>query len=209
MNDSPLSSDSLDIDLILAAKRDDENAFKVLVDRYLPSVYGFCTRYTGNPSDAEDAAQEAFLKAWRHLGRFDTQKSFKTWLFAIAKNSATDIMRKRRSVNISQFDTADDSNVLIDTLADPEPLPEELFERASLATEVREALAILKPRDQTILDLRYTEDLSFEDIAKILRISPNTIRSLHRRALIALRKVLSHAISDNSDKKATINRPAR
>ena len=191
MDEIPFNADTPDNDLVAAARHDDEAAFKILVDRYLPNVYGFCVRYTGNPSDAEDAAQEAFLKAWRHLGRFNTQKSFKTWLFAIAKNSATDIMRKRRSVNISQFDTADDSNVLIDTLADPEPLPEELFERASLAEDVRGALTFLKPRDQTILELRYVEDLSFEDIARVLHMSPNTVRSLHRRALIALRKVLS------------------
>ena len=191
MDEIPLNADSSDANLIAAARQDDEGAFKILVDRYLPSVYGFCVRYTGNPSDAEDATQEAFLKAWKHLGRFNTDKSFKTWLFAIAKNSATDIMRKRRSVNISQFDTTDDSNVLIDTLADPEPLPEELFERATLAEDVRGALTFLKPRDQAILELRYVEDQSFEDISRVLRMSPNTVRSLHRRALITLRKALS------------------
>jgi RNA polymerase sigma-70 factor (ECF subfamily) len=190
MPDSSLDVTSTDAELIAAAREDDERAFKFLVDRYLPSVYGFCVRYTGSPSDAEDAAQEAFLKAWRSLSRFNPDKSFKTWLFAIAKNSATDLMRKRRS---------DDSNVLVDTLTDPEPLPEELFERASLATDVRGALSELKPRDQTILELRYTEDLSFEDIAKILKISPNTIRSLHRRALMSLRKVLTEAVSGKSN----------
>jgi RNA polymerase sigma-70 factor (ECF subfamily) len=199
MPDSSLDVTSTDAELIAAAREDDERAFKFLVDRYLPSVYGFCVRYTGSPSDAEDAAQEAFLKAWRSLSRFNPDKSFKTWLFAIAKNSATDLMRKRRSVHFSQFDTADDSNVLVDTLTDPEPLPEELFERASLATDVRGALSELKPRDQTILELRYTEDLSFEDIAKILKISPNTIRSLHRRALMSLRKVLTEAVSGKSN----------
>ena len=191
MNEPTLTTESSDTDLITAARQDDEAAFKLLVDRYLPSVYSFCVRYTGNPSDAEDAAQEAFLKAWRHLSRFNTDKSFKTWLFAIAKNSATDLMRKRRSVNFSQFDTADDGNVLVDTLADPEPLPEELFERASLAKDVRSALTFLKPRDQAILELRYVEDLSFEDISRVLGMSANTVRSLHRRALIALRKGLS------------------
>jgi RNA polymerase sigma-70 factor (ECF subfamily) len=190
MNDSPLDSTSSDSDLIEAARRDNEIAFKILVTRYLPSVYNFCVRYTGSPSDADDATQEAFLKAWRHLGRFNPEKSFKTWLFAIAKNSATDIMRKRRSVTFSQFDTSDDSNALVDTLADPEPLPEELFTQASLATDVRAALSHLKPGDQTILELRYVEELSFEEISKILRMSPNTVRSQHRRALIALRKIL-------------------
>ena len=167
-----------------------ENALKELVERHLSAVYTFCLRYTGNPEDAEDASQEAFLKAWKKLKHFDTKKSFRTWLFAIAKNSATDLMRKRKSVNFSQFDTADDSNVLVDTLADEEPLPDELFERASLASDARTALAQLPSRDRAILSLRYEEEESFESIARIMKIPANTVRSLHRRALAALRKLL-------------------
>jgi RNA polymerase sigma-70 factor (ECF subfamily) len=168
-------------------------ALKELVELHLPAVYTFCVRYTGSIEDAQDAAQETFLKAWKNLKRFDTKKSFRTWLFAIAKNSATDLMRKRKSVPFSKFDTAEDSNVLTDTLADTEPLPEELFEQSLQTGAVRDALVELSARDQTILSLRYQEEQSFEDIARILRMSPNTIRSLHRRALISLRKLLNPA----------------
>jgi RNA polymerase sigma-70 factor, ECF subfamily len=168
-----------------------EAALKQLVDRHLPAVYTFCLRYTGSPEDAQDAAQETFLKAWKSLGRFDRSKSLRTWLFAIAKNSATDLMRKRKSVPFSKFDSTDESNVLTDTLADPEPLPDEIFESRSLATEVQTALSELSARDQTILSLRYQEEQSFEDIARILKLPANTVRSLHRRALIALRKLLA------------------
>ncbi|MDR3546735.1 MAG: sigma-70 family RNA polymerase sigma factor [Candidatus Pacebacteria bacterium] len=190
MPEIPLAEQS-DIELIQAARQDDEAAFGILVNRYLPSVYAFCLRYTSNPPDADDVAQETFVKAWRHLGRFDLEKSFKTWLFAIAKNTATDIMRKRRTVAFSQFDTEDDSNVLIDTLTDTEPLPEEIFDEATRAEDVRKALSELKPRDQTILELRYREELSFEEISQLLSIPANTVRSLHRRALMALRKSLA------------------
>jgi RNA polymerase sigma-70 factor (ECF subfamily) len=185
MDDHPTDSE-----LVEAVLDGNESALKELVDRHLQAIYTFCLRYTGNPEDAQDAAQETFLKAWKSLGRFNREKSLRTWLFAIAKNSATDIMRKRKSVAISKFDAPDESNVLIDTLADPEPLPDELFEREALATEVQTALAELPPRDQTILSLRYQEEQSFEDIARILKLPANTVRSLHRRALIALRKLL-------------------
>jgi RNA polymerase sigma factor (sigma-70 family) len=93
-------------------------------------------------------------------------------------------------VVFSKFDNDDDSNVLTDTLTDTEPLPEELFDRALAAGEVQTALQTLKPRDRMLLSLRYDEELSFEDIAKIMKISANTIRSLHRRALMSLRAVL-------------------
>ena len=179
-----------DSELVHKVLQSDDVALKTLVDRYLPSVYTFCLRYTGSEEDANDAAQETFLKAWRKLKRFDTNKSLKTWLFAIAKNTATDLMRKRKSVPFSKFDTAEDNNVLTDTLADPEPLPDEIFERASLASDAREALAQLPDRDRAILSLRYDEEESFESIASILKMPANTVRSLHRRALIALRKLL-------------------
>ncbi len=181
-----------DQDLIREARDGSDEALQKLVERYLPSVYTFCVRYMGNAEEAQDAAQETFLKAWRSLGRYDQKRSFKTWLFAIAKNTATDIMRKRKSVVFSKFDTADDANVLTDTLADTEPRAEDVFDQTLAASEVQEALQTLKPRDRLILTLRYDEELSFEDIAKILKASPNTIRSLHRRALLALRKVFTN-----------------
>lgn len=181
-----------DSDLVLLAREGNAEAFNTLVDRHLQAVYTFCLRYTGSKEDAQDAVQETFVKAWKNLRRFDIKKSFRTWCFAIAKNSATDLMRKRKSVPFSKFDTSEDSNVLTDTLADPEPLPEEIFESASLAEDVRDALEDLSTRDRTIISLRYEEEQSFEDIAKILRIPANTVRSLHRRALIQLRKLLEH-----------------
>jgi RNA polymerase sigma-70 factor (ECF subfamily) len=191
MDDLHTLTDSELVDRVLAS---DDIALKELVDRYLPSVYTFCLRYMGNAEDAQDAAQETFLKAWRKLKGFDTNKSLKTWLFAIAKNTATDLMRKRKSVVFSKFDTAEDSNVLTDTLRDPEPLPDEIFERASLVSDARDALAQLPSRDRAILSLRYEEEESFEDIAKILSIPANTVRSLHRRALITLRQLLEPKI---------------
>ncbi len=177
-----------DQELIEKARSGNDEALQELVNRHLQALYTFCVRYMGNTEDAQDAVQETFLKAWRNLNRFDSKRSLRTWLFAIAKNTATDIMRRRRSVTFSRFDADDDSNVLMDTLADPEPLPEELFERALQAGEVQEALKEVRPRDRMILNLRYEQELSFEEIAKILKMSANTVRSLHRRALITLRK---------------------
>jgi RNA polymerase sigma-70 factor (ECF subfamily) len=179
-----------DAELVEKVLAKDDAALKELVDRHLQAIYTFCLRYTGSPEDAQDAAQETFVKAWKKLQSFDTKKPFRTWLFAIAKNSATDLMRKRKTVSFSKFDTGEDSNVLVDTLADPEPLPDEVFERASLTSDARGALAQLPARDRAILSLRYEEEESFENISRILKIPANTVRSLHRRALIALRKLL-------------------
>jgi ABC-type antimicrobial peptide transport system permease subunit len=77
--------DATDADLILAACDGDDTAFNELVQRHVQSVYTFCLRYTGSKEDA-------FVKAWRNLKKFDTKKSFRTWLFTIAKNSATGLL---------------------------------------------------------------------------------------------------------------------
>ncbi len=182
---------SSDVELVIRARDGNDRAYNELVERHLQSVYTFCLRYTGSKEDAQDAVQETFVKAWRNLNRFDLKKSFRTWLFAIAKNAATDLLRKRRSLPISRFDTADDSNPILDTLVDTELLPDELFERSSLVTEIQEALSSLSPRDRAVLSLRYEEEESFEDISRILKIPANTIRSIHRRALILLREILA------------------
>ncbi len=187
----PEVSEPTDAELVTRVLAGDDTALTELVDRHLPAVYTFCLRYMGSAEDAQDAAQETFVKAWRKLKTFDTKKNFRTWLFAIAKNSATDLMRKRKSVPLSKFENENEDNVLIDTLADAEPLPDEVFAEAARAKNAREALAQLPSRDRVILSLRYEEEESFEDIAKILKIPANTVRSLHRRALIALRKLLS------------------
>lgn len=185
-----MPDEQTDADLVELAKDGDDNALQRLVERHLPSIYNFSMRYTGSADDAQDATQETFLKAWRNLERFNPSRAFRPWLFAIARNAATDIMRKRRHIPFSSFDTDENTNVLTETLADKEPLPEEVFEQAASAAQLRGVLEKLKPRDQLILNMHYEEGLSFEEIARILKMPPNTVRSLHRRALISLRKLL-------------------
>ncbi len=180
-----------DAELIEAIREGDDSALDTLVARHLPAVYAFCLRFTGNADDAQDAAQETFLKAWRSLGRFDTKKSFRTWLFAIARNAATDLMRKRRHVPFSFFDSADQDTSIADTIPDEEPTADELFDERTRTEDVRTALETLKPRERLILSMRYEEEFSFEEIAQVLRIPAATVRSLHRRALATLRMMLA------------------
>lgn len=183
--------DEADRDLIERAKRGDDAAFDTFTKNYLSAVYTFCLRYLGNSDDAQDAVQETFVKAWRSLGKFDTKRAVKPWLFQIAKNTATDLMRKRRSIAFSDIVTTADSDLdFSDTLPDAEPLPDNMFETEELGETVRLALAALPARDRLLLLLRYEEGFSFEEIANILETPANTVRSLHRRALVSLREKL-------------------
>src|SRR3989338_6167993 len=99
----------------------DEKSLKLLVRRYLKPIYSFTYRYVGGGQDAEDGTQEVFIKIWRHIKRFDQNKSFKTWIFAIAKNTAIDFLKKKRAILFFDFENGEGENMLTETLADPSP----------------------------------------------------------------------------------------
>ena len=182
-------------ELIERAQAGDDAAFDILVSRYLPSVYRFASRFTNRPELAQDAAQETFVKAWRNLKRFDASRPLSPWLLQIARNAATDLLRKeKRTLPFAQVEH-EDGPTFAETEADEEPRADELFAKAESAEQVREALAQLAPREQALLSLRYGDELPFEDIAAVLGVPASTVRSIHRRALAKLRGILADATS--------------
>lgn len=179
--------------LVAAALAGNEDAYAELVRRYLTPAYNLCHRLTGNPDDASDAAQEAFVKAWKHLARFRHGGSFRAWVLRIAHNSALDILRKRRDIPMSAFDTDEGSNVLLDTTADTEPTA---FERAVTAADVAKLdslLATLAPAQREVLSLYFAEHLTFREIGEITGEPLDTVKSRHRRAVQALQRVWESA----------------
>ncbi len=170
----------------------DEKSLEFLIQAYLKPIYGFVFRYAGNPDDAEEITQETFVKVWRHLKKFDHNKSFKTWLFSIAKNTALDFVKRKKTIPFSAFDQEgeDGENLLAETLADPAPLPLEILEQEGIAQMLESATSRLSPKYQMILFLHYQGHFTFQEISEILDEPIDTIKSRHRRALIILRKLL-------------------
>ena len=143
----------------------DEKSLEVLILTYLKPIYSFVYRYVGNGQDAEDITQEVFVKFWRNLKKFDQEKSFKTWIFSIAKNASLDYLKKKKAVPFSEFDTEEGGNRLTDTLADPSPLPLELLEKAGMAKLLNAAMEKLSPQYRMVLFLRYNDHFNFREIA--------------------------------------------
>lgn len=175
----------------------DEESFQILVRAYLKPIYSFVYRYVGSTQDAEDVTQEVFVKVWKNLDSFDQQRSFKTWIFIIAKNASIDFLKKsrfasggRKTVPFSQFENNTGENSLTRTLTDPAPLPDELMERASVAHVLSLAMEKLSPRYRMVLFLRYNDHFTFREIAESLEEPLHTVKSRHRRALIILKKFL-------------------
>lgn len=169
----------------------DEKSLEVLIKRYLKPIYSFVYRYVGNSQDAEDITQEVFVKIWRNLKKFDQNKSFKTWIFSIAKNTSIDWLKKKKAMPFSNFENEEGKNVLIETLTDPAPLPNEIFERAGIAKMLNTAMDQLTPKYRMVLFLRYNDHFNFREIAEALGEPLNTVKSRHRRALILLKKLIT------------------
>ena len=182
-----------DEEIILAHKRGEREAFRRLISRYSAPLYNFTARLT-NKNDASDIVQESFIKAWKNIDRFDPLKaSFKTWIFTIAKNSTTDFLRKKKSFVFSDMskDGDLDENSFADNIPAEDILPTEALQKLEDSQYLNTVLEKLPTNYREVLVLHYQEEMTFEEIGKILGKSSNTVKSQHRRAIIELRKILT------------------
>jgi len=168
----------------------DAKSFEILVKEYLKPIYSFAYRYVGNSQDAEDIAQDVFIKVWRNIKKFDSSRSFKTWIFSIAKNSCIDNLRKKKSIPFSRFENEKGENILMERIADPRPLIDEILKRADMSKTLNLAMERLTPDFRMVLFLRYNDHFTFKEISESLGEPINTVKSRHRRALIQLKKLL-------------------
>lgn len=158
------------------AMQGDDNAFAMLVEVYQVPVYNLCYRMLGNPMEAEDAAQEAFLRAYKGINRYDPERRFATWLLSIASHHCIDRLR-RRKYPIRSLDEL----LPWQQKADDAPGPETALTQKENQEAVRKMLEQLGDHDRMVLILRYWYDLSYEEIAQSLSSSVSAVKSrLHR-----------------------------
>jgi RNA polymerase sigma-70 factor (ECF subfamily) len=165
----------------------DEDAFTPLVETYQTAIYNLCYRMLGDGPEAEDAAQETFLRAYAQLRRYDRTRSFKTWLFSIASHHCIDRLRKRRLtwLSIEDEDLAPHPN-----LREAAPGPEASALRREHTTAVQKYLARLAPEDRNMIVLRYWYDLSYEEIAEASGATVSAVKSRLHRARGAMAEMM-------------------
>lgn len=164
----------------------EEGAFAELMHPYFGPLYGFVFLMVRDRDMAEDVVQEACIKAWRHLSRYDRTQSYKTWLYTIAKRTALDALKKKRVLPFASFRDEDGILPFEEELM-IEPTVTALLNREDATARLDRALALLSPLYRTLLVLVYREDCSLEEAAEILEEPYNTIKSRHIRALGKLR----------------------
>ena len=161
-----------------------------MVKKYLKPVYNFLYYFTRDRAELDDLTQVTFIKIWKNLKKFDGEKKFKTWIFAIAKNTAYDFFHKKKTIPFANF-TDEEGNNRLENMSDESILPDELLNRKDIAKELDKKLKEIPENYRIILTLHYKEDFSLSEIAEILGKPYNTIKSGHQRALIKLKEIIS------------------
>ena len=157
--------------IIARARRGDAGAFEQLVETYRDQVYRIALRMCGNAADADEAAQEAFLAAWKGLPNFRGDSQFSTWLYQLTTHAAIDLMRREKR----------------------QIAAEDITEVSAPETQeaVRNAILQLTPEYRQIVVLRFLEDLSYEEIGAALKLPSGTVKSRLNRAKAQLKDILS------------------
>jgi RNA polymerase sigma-70 factor (ECF subfamily) len=169
-----------DAALVGACQQGDREAFDLLVGRYQREIYRLCYRYVNHHEDANDLAQEAFLKAWRAIGRFRGDSSFSTWLYRIAVNACLNHRALRRPP----------TQELPESLPDPARGAEARALRDDEAERVRRAVSRLPDKQRATLILKIYHELTHEEVARVLGSTVGTAKSNLFQALVKLRRLL-------------------
>ena len=143
----------------------DEEAFKILAERYLKLVYNISWQYAENKAAAEDLTQETFVKVWKNLSRFDQTKSFKAWIAKIAKNTGLDHVKKKQAVSFSLLPGADTAERFFKPLFGSTLTPAEEFDRNLLNQKFMEAAEDLPAQTRDVLISKLETDETFSQIA--------------------------------------------
>lgn len=176
---------------IAAARRGDRNAFGRLVQAYQVPVYNLAYRMLGNPSEAEDAAQETFLRAYARLNTYQPEMKFSNWILSIASHHCIDRLRRRRFTWVSVED-----NPVVERLIGDNQRPEDAALRSEQSREIQALLDHLEPDYRTPLVLRYWYDLSYKEIAEILQITESALKSRLHRARLQLAELYTQKLAD-------------
>jgi RNA polymerase sigma-70 factor, ECF subfamily len=181
-----------DVALVHAAKQGDMAAFEQLFQRYTARIFRVAMNITSSREDAEDIVQDAFLKAFQHLHRFEERSLFSTWLTRIAVNSALMKLRSsRRATIVSMDEESDEGSTLADKVADWKPNPEQLYSRGELKAILQRALTSLPHSYRIVFWLRDVEGVSIADTAEMLELSVPNVKARLFRARLKLREHLS------------------
>ncbi|MBM3322551.1 sigma-70 family RNA polymerase sigma factor [candidate division WOR-3 bacterium] len=189
---APIALPVPDDELVRRAQAGNSEAFEELVRRYERKVYNIAYRLLGNEQDASEALQDAFLRAYRFLSKFQFKSSFYTWLYRIATNVSLSKLRGRERVETVSLDqTVGDSGEVALEIPDYKYAPERLMQQRELRQALQDAVDELPEDYRSVVVLRDLEDLSNEEVSKVLKLSVAAVKSRLHRGRLVLREKLA------------------
>ncbi|HEY8745328.1 MAG TPA: RNA polymerase sigma factor [Chloroflexota bacterium] len=166
-------------------------AFQALAERYSQPAFAYAYHFLGGYDDAHDAVQEALIQVYRALPKARSDLPFRPWFYSILRHKCLDALRKRRPLLRLVWQDEDGAvEAGIERFPDPAPLPEELYERQDLQRVLHEVISELPPTYRDAVLLRYATDLTFEEMAEVLHVPVNTVKTHFQRAKHLLRPLL-------------------
>jgi RNA polymerase sigma-70 factor (ECF subfamily) len=184
------------------AKRGDHGAFAKLVGAYQLPVYNLCYRMLGSATEAEDAAQETFVRVYTHLGAYDARYKLSSWILAVAGHYCVDRLRRRRFTWVSLEETEPARPLAADG-----PQPEESVVEGESRDEIRGLLEALPADDRLVIVLRYWQDLSYTEIAQIAKTTQSAVKSrLHRARCLLAERILARGGGPGRVARAVVDR---
>ena len=186
-----------DRELVARALKGDESAYGELLERFRRPVFSLIYRMIGDREQAEDLAQESFVKAFNNLDSYNPSYRFSSWLFKIANNHAIDYLRRARLSTVSihgsphavDAEREEETRIVLET---PDESPEQEFLAVQLGGEIERAIALLRPDYRTAVILRHIENRPYEEIAEIMEVPIGTVKTFLHRARAELRQALAH-----------------
>ncbi len=181
---------NLEPEIINQVHQGNQEAFTQLVETYQRPVYNLCYRMLGDPSEAEDAAQDTFLRVYKNIKHYDATRPFSTWLLSIAAHLCIDQLRKRRMVVISM-----DTTPYLDP-PDGSPGPEGAYYLKEDQARVQVLLKTLNPHDRAAIVMYYWYDFSYDEIARSLSLTPSAVKSRLHRARLTMAQAWSNQMGN-------------
>jgi RNA polymerase sigma-70 factor (ECF subfamily) len=188
--------EEIDAEWLTLARQGDPDAFTQIVEHYQKPVFNLCYRMLGDPGEAEDAAQETFLRVYRSIRRYDESRTFTTWLLSIAAHYCIDQIRKQRMNLISM----EDMNFV--EPSDETPGPESALSRSEEQKRIRGLLNNLHPVDRAAVVMYYWYDFSYDEISQALSLSNSAVKSRLHRA----RQEMTQAWMDQNPQAYSVER---
>jgi RNA polymerase sigma-70 factor (ECF subfamily) len=184
-----------DYDLVLRAQQGDQKAYADLMERYRDSIFHMINKMVFSSDDAEDLTIEAFGKAFQRLDQYTPAFAFSTWLFKLASNHTIDFIRKKKlnALSLDRGFTSEDGDTMEIHVRDEQLDPMEALQKKERVALMRDVVSALKPRYRRLVELRYFEELSYDEIAQELDLPLGTIKAQLFRARDMLAEVMREA----------------